>query len=73
MRCSMTFPHAVLCLITQSCPALCDPMNSFVHGVLQVRILELVAMPSSRGSTQPRDRTQGLNPGPLTASRFFTM
>ena len=32
MRCSMTFPHAVLCLITQSCPTLCDPMNSFVHG-----------------------------------------
>ena len=27
-------------------------------GVLQARILELVAMPSSRGSSQPRDRTQ---------------
>ena len=46
----------------QSCPALCDPMDcsppgSSVHGVLQARILEWVVMPSSRGSSQPRDRT----------------
>ena len=43
-------------------PTLCDPMDlslpgSSVHGILQARILEWVAMPSSRGSTQPRDRT----------------
>ena len=41
---------------------LCDPMDcsspdSSVHGILQARILERVAMPSSRGSSQPRERT----------------
>ena len=46
----------------QSCPTLCDPMGysppgSSVHGILQVRILEWIAMPSSRGSSQPRDHT----------------
>ena len=57
------FLCAVLCLVVQSCPTLCDPMScspldSSVHGILQARILEWVAMPSSRGSSQPRDRTQ---------------
>ena len=59
-----TFKISV-CLLTksfQSCPTLCDPMDcnppgSSVYGILQVRILEWVAMPSSRGSFQPRDRT----------------
>ena len=32
--------------------------GSSVHGILQARILEWVAMPSSRGSSQPRDGTQ---------------
>ena len=41
----------------QSCPSLCDPMGYTVHGVLQARILEWVAFPFSRGSSQPRDRT----------------
>ena len=46
-------------LATQSCPTLCGPMNcsplgSSVHGILQVRILEWVAIPFSRGSSQPR-------------------
>ena len=44
--------------VTQSCPTLCDPMNYTVHGILQARILERVAFPFSRGSSQPRDRTQ---------------
>ena len=35
----------------------CSPPGSSVHGILQARILEWVAMPSSRGSPQPRDRT----------------
>ena len=39
----------------------CSPPGSSVHGILQARILEWVAMPSSRGSSQPRDWTQGLN------------
>ena len=37
---------------------LCDPMNYTVHGLLQARTLELVAIPFSRGSSQPRNRTQ---------------
>ena len=46
----------------QSCPILCNhvdcsPPGFSVHGILQARILEWVAMPSSRGSSQPRDRT----------------
>ena len=44
--------------ITQLCPTLCDPLDYTVHGILQVRILEWVAFPFSRGSSQPRDRTQ---------------
>ena len=36
----------------------CDPMNYTVHGILQARILEWVAFPFSRGSSQPRDWTQ---------------
>ena len=43
-------------LITQSCPTLCDPMDcslpgSFVHGILQARILEWIVRPSSRRSS----------------------
>ena len=46
--------------VAQSYLTLCDPMNyslsgSSVHGILQARILEWVAMPFSRGSSQPRD------------------
>ena len=36
----------------------CSPSGSSVHGILQARILEWVSMPSSRGSSQPRDWTQ---------------
>ena len=51
------------CIVIQSCLTLCDPMDcsppgSSVHGILQVRILEWVAMPFSRGPSRPRDRTQ---------------
>ena len=41
--------------VTQLCPTLCDPMDYTVHGILQARILEWVAFPFSRGSSQPRD------------------
>ena len=46
----------------QLCPTLCDLMEcslpgSSIHGILQARILEWVAMPSSRGSSWPRDWT----------------
>ena len=46
----------------QSCSTLCDPMDYkppgfSAYGILQERILEWVILPSSRGSSQPRDRT----------------
>ena len=44
--------------VAQSCPNLCDPIIYTVHGILQARILEWVAFPFSRGSSQPRDQTQ---------------
>ena len=47
---------------------LCDPMAYTVHGIFQARILEWVAMPSSRGSSQPRDQTQVSR----IAGRFLT-
>ena len=53
----------VLCLVTQLCPTLLDPIvcslpGSSVQGIAQARILEWVAISSSRGSSQPKDRTQ---------------
>ena len=47
----------------QSWPTLCDPTDcsppgSSVHGILQARILERVAVPFSMGSSQPRDQTR---------------
>ena len=54
--------------VTQWCPTLCDPMDYTVHGILQARILEWVAFPFSRGSSQPRDQTQVSH----IAGRFFT-
>ena len=41
--------------VVESRLTLCDPMDNTVHGILQVRTLEGVAFPSSRGSSQPRD------------------
>ena len=53
--------------VAQSCPTLCDPMDYTVHGILHARILEWVAFPFSRGSSQPRDWTWVSR----TAGRFF--
>ena len=69
----MIFLCAVLCLVHESCPILCDLMvccqpGSSVHGILQARILEWVAFPFSRGSSQPRYQTQVS----CIAGRFFT-
>ena len=60
-------------LVTQSCPTLCDPMDcslpdSFVHGILQARILEWDAISFSRESSQPRDWTEVS----LIVGRLFT-
>ena len=39
--------------VPQLCLTLCDPMDYTVHGILQARILEWVAFPFPRGSSQP--------------------
>ena len=63
------------CQVAQSCPAVCDSMDysppgSSVHEILQAKILEWGAMPSSRGSSHP-----GIKPAfpksPVLPSRFF--
>ena len=54
--------------VSQSCPTLCNPMDYRVHGILQARMLEWVAIPFSRGSSQPRGQTQVSH----IASGFFT-
>ena len=41
--------------VTQSCPTLCDPKDYILHGILQTRMLEWVAVPFSRRSSQQRD------------------
>ena len=41
---------------SQSCPTLSDPLDYTVHGIPQARILEWVAFPFFRGSSQPKDR-----------------
>ena len=51
------FPKFMKVKVTQSCPTLCHPVNYTVHRIHQARILELVALPFSRGSPQPRDQT----------------
>ena len=66
-----------MCVLSRySCVQLCDPMDcspsgSSVHGILQMRILEWVVMPSSRGSSQPRDWTH-VSMSPALAGGFFT-
>ena len=61
-------------LVTQLCPRLCNPMDyslpgSSVHGILQARILEWIAISFSGGSSWPRDRTQVS----CIAGRFFAV
>ena len=62
------FQDGVKVKVAQSCLTLCNPMDYTVHGILQARILEWVAFPSSRGSSKPRDRTQVS----CIAGRLFT-
>ena len=68
------FNNINVMLVTQSCPTLChlmdcSPPDSSVHGILQARILEWVAIPFSRGSSQPRNRSWVS----CIAGRFFTL
>ena len=60
----------------QSCPTLCDPMDcglpgSSIHGILWAKILEWVAMSSSRGSSRPRIEPGSLM-SPASVGGFFT-
>ena len=64
-------------LVAQSCPTTCDPVfcsppGSSVHGISQARKPEWIAMPSSKGSSQPRDWTQVfcISEASLVAQRF---
>ena len=64
----------VVVKVAQSCTTLCDSMDcslpgSSIHRILQARILEWVAIPFPRGSSQPRDQTQVS----CTVNRFFTV
>ena len=65
-----------VCLLTQSFPTVCDPVDcsppgSSIHGIFQARILECVALPSSRAPSQPRDWTR-ISYVSCIASGFFT-
>ena len=62
--------HAQLCL-TLCSPIDCNLPGSSVHGILQARILEWVAIPSSRGSSQPRDQTH-VSCVSCISGKFFT-
>ena len=61
--------------VTQSCPTLCDPMDSSLHqappsmGFSRQEVLECVAISFSRESSQPRDQTQVSH----TVDRCFTI
>ena len=62
--------------LLQSCPTLCNPMDysppgSSLHGIFLAKILEWVAMPSSRGSSWPRDWAH-VSYISYTVSGFFT-
>ena len=62
------WPMRIIVRVAQSCLTLCDPMDYTVYEILQARILEWVAFPFSRGSSQPRDRARVSH----IAGRFFT-
>ena len=70
---TQTQPNMLSAKLLQSCPTLWDLMSgswlgSSVHGILQARILEWIAMPSSRGSSQPRCQASLMSPALM--SRF---
>ena len=68
--------HVVVCLVAQSCPTLCNPLacsrlDCSVHGIFQARILEWVAISSSRESSWLRDPSH-VSCVSCIAGRFFT-
>ena len=66
MKVKVSIAHLVPTLCN---PMHCSPPSSSVHGILQARMLKWVAIPFSRGSSQPRDWTQAF----CTVGRFFTI
>ena len=76
----MAVPHCLdysVCSVTKSCPTLCAPMDcslpdSSVHAFLPARILEWVAISSSRGYSRPRDQTRVSCKSSALAGKFFT-
>ena len=67
VHCELPFSHAKKLKLhpvhkgeseSHSVVSLCNHVDYIVHGILQARILEWVAFPFFRGSSQPRDRTQ---------------
>ena len=76
---SKYYGHLVLCLVTQSCPTLCDSMDgsppgSSGHGIFQARILERVAISYSRDLPHPGIEPvfPGFPASQALAGRFFT-
>ena len=72
LKYSYLFNNCFNVCISHLCPTLCDPIDYSppdfsVHGISQARILEWVAILFSRGSSQPRDRTEVS----CIAGRFF--
>ena len=67
-KCIFAVNWKVKVKVPQPCWTLCDPTDYTVHGILQARILECVAFPFSRGSSQPRDQSQVSH----IAGGFFT-
>ena len=63
LNCVPPHPDSYACVLSQSCPTLCDPTNcsppgSYVRGILQARSLEWIAIPFCRGLSCPWDRTR---------------
>ena len=76
LLCHLGSPLCAMCIVTQSCLTLCDPVDyspsgSFVHLHFPARILQRVAISSSRGSSWPRDGTS-VSCSSCSAVRFFT-
>ena len=53
-------PKTLKVKVAQSCLTICNPMDYTVHWIIEARILEWVAFPFSRGSSQPRESNPGL-------------
>ena len=64
----VTLGSSIKVKVTQSCLALCNPVDYTIHGILQARILQWEAYPFSSGSSRPRNQT-GVS---SIAGGFFT-